>query len=184
MRLPACLLAVDLQAGFISGQTDWVPAAVRRFCDSHPVEHRVFTRFLNPGGRGSFERVLGWAEMAGGPDVELASEVAGLPTMTVDKHAYSPFLHTPLEGHLRSLGADEVMVCGVDTDACVLAAAVGLFDRGFRPVVLADLCASGGGRRLHADGLRILARQIGESNVVTGAELPGRFPDGADSGRG
>lgn len=171
----SCLLAVDLQEGFISDRTAAVPDAVRRFCDSHQIEQRVFTRFINPGG-GPLARAMGCGRrMSSSPEIDLAEEVASLPTLTVDKCACSPFRHTPLEGHLRNMKASEVMVCGVDTDASVLASALGLLDRGFRPVVISDLCGSGAGDRAHAEAIRLMARRIGRRQTITSAEAAERL---------
>ena len=117
--------------------------------------------------------------MSARPEIDLAEEVAGLPTLTVDHCACSPFRLTPLEGHLRSLRAGEVLVCGVGTDLAVLAAALGLIDRGFQPVVVSDLCASAAGEEAHEEALRLIARLIGRQNAVTSAEAAERLAAGA-----
>ncbi len=54
MALPSCLIAVDVQAGFIAPATASIPLAIREFCERNPIEHRIFTRFVNPGNGGSF----------------------------------------------------------------------------------------------------------------------------------
>lgn len=60
----------------------------------------------------------------------------------------------------------QVYVCGLDTDCCVLATAVGLFEKGIRPIVLVDLCDSTGGTESHKAGLLALKRLIGKKNVI------------------
>ncbi len=101
----------------------------------------------------------------------LAREVWGLPTLVVDKQSYGPFVGTELEAILHRIGARDVLVCGIDTDICVLATAVDLFDRGFRPFVISDLSMSHAGPELHDAALRILPRFIGGDGIVTVAEL-------------
>lgn len=174
MEAPSCLLVVDVQSGFISSATASIPSAVRAFCESTPFKHRIFTRFNNPGVGGPFVKILKWRRLSHDSETALAPEVADLPTLVIDKYAYSPFVDTKLEDILRNLGVYEVAVCGIDTDICVLTTAVDLFDRGFRPVVVSDLSMSHAGRVFHDAAIKILPRFIGADNVVTSAELSRR----------
>lgn len=174
MAPPSCLLVVDVQSGFICPPTAPIPAAVRAFCDKRSFDHRVFTRFINPGAGGSFIEILGWPHLQDESEISLAPEVADLPTLVIDKHAYSPFVDTKLEDRLRNLGVHEVYLCGIDTDICVLTTAVGLFDRGFRPMVIADLSMSCAGPEFHEAAIKLLPRYIGADNVVSVADLSRR----------
>jgi nicotinamidase-related amidase len=60
---------------------------------------------------------------------------------------------------------DEVHLCGIATDNCVLASAIALFEGGYTPVVLGDACASHAGADYHDWGLKILRRLIGAAQV-------------------
>ena len=171
MTLPSCILVVDVQNGFICPATATIPAAVRSFCDNNKFEHRIFTRFINPGNGGPFVNVLGWPRLQDEDEIALAPEVADLPTLIVDKYTYSPFVDTKLEDRLRNLGLQEVFVCGMDTDICVLTTAVDLFDRGFQPTVIANLSMSHAGTEFHDAAIKILPRYIGEHNVINITEL-------------
>lgn len=169
--MPSCLIAVDIQSGFIDTTTASIPPAVRRFCERNPIRHRIFTRFVNPGIGGPFVEILEWPRLQEQREIALAPEIEDLPTLVVDKCSYSPFVDTKLEDTLRGLEVDDVLVFGIDTDVCVLTTAVGLFDRGFRPVVVTDLSMSHGGREYHDAALSILPRYIGADNIVTTADL-------------
>ena len=48
--------------------------------------------------------------------------------------------------------------------------AVGLFERGIRPVVLEHYCASNGGARSHAAALLALERLIGKEHILFGRQ--------------
>lgn len=169
--IPSCLIAVDIQVGFIGPSTAEIPAQIRAFCEVVPVEHRIFTRFINPGTGGPFVDFLDWHRLQDGNETALAPEVADLPTLLIDKHSYSPFAHPGLEDALRVLDVEEVLVFGIDTDACVLATAFGLFDLGIRPRVVTDLSASSGGRKYHDSAMAILARSIGADGIVNTSDL-------------
>jgi nicotinamidase-related amidase len=171
MDLPSCLIAVDLQSGFIGTTTASIPLAVQAFCERNPIRHRIFTRFVNPGAGGPFLEILGWSRFQEDREIALAPEVASLPTLVVDKCSYSPFVDTKLEETLRDLDVYDVLVFGIDTDVCVLTTAVDLFDRGFRPLVVSDLSMSHAGRKYHDAAITILPRYIGAKNVVTTADL-------------
>ena len=175
MEGPSCLLAIDVQFGFVCPETEAVPSAVRALCERMEFEHRVFTRWINPGPGGPFVDFLDYHGFQGdAPEIPLVPEVADLATTVVDKYTYSPFGGTDLEHTLRKLGVHTVAVCGIDTAVCVLSAAVGLFDRGFRPQLVSDASASMGGPEIHQSGLDILARTIGPHNIVTTEDLANR----------
>ena len=169
---PSCLLAIDVQFGFVGPATEAVPAAVRSLCERVAFEHRIFTRWFNPGAGGPFVEFLDYHGFQGdAPETPLVPEVADLATLVVDKFGYSPFVGTTLESTLQELGVRTVVVCGIDTAVCVLSAAVGLFDRGFRPVLVSDASRSMGGPDIDRAALEILARTIGPHNIMTTDDL-------------
>lgn len=43
---------------------------------------------------------------------------------------------------LRETGREQVVIAGIESHVCVLQSALGLLESGFRPVVVADACAS------------------------------------------
>ena len=58
----------------------------------------------------------------------------------VPKRRYDAFFMTDLDLTLRELGVDTLIVCGCDTNICVLHTLAGAFYRGYRTVVAADAC--------------------------------------------
>ena len=104
----------------------------------------------------------------GSAEAELA--VAPRPDAEIAvKHGYSAATEALLAS-LRTAGAREVALSGIATDNCVLMTAVGLFEAGVRPLVLADYCASHAGAEYHRAGLMLIERLVGEGQVVRGAE--------------
>lgn len=175
MEGPSCLLAIDVQFGFVGPATEAVPTAVRSLCERVAFEHRILTRWINPGAGGPFVEILDYHGFQGdAPEIPLVPEVADLATLIVDKYTYSPFVGTSLEDTLRELGVSTVAVCGIDTAVCVLAGAVGLFDRGFRPLLVSDASASMGGPDIHEAALQVLSRTIGPDNIITTDDLVAR----------
>ena len=146
--------------------TSAIPAAVRSLCEHTHFEHRIFTRFINPGAGSPFVDILGWTALQDEQETALVPEIAHLPTLVVNKFTYSPFVGTRLEETLANFGIRDIAVCGIDTDACVLATVIGLMDRGIRPTVLSDLTGSTGGSEVHHAALRVLTRVVGPEKIL------------------
>ena len=60
---------------------------------------------------------------------------------------------------------EEVTLVGVDTDACVLATAIDLFEMGIKPIIIEDCVGSSGGEECHEAGMLILKRSIGKEQI-------------------
>lgn len=162
--VPAYLLIIDVQKGFVNDWTRAIPARVEDL--QHRSARVAVTRFLNPEGS-MHRRLIHWSRFAPGSEEAELAFVPRPDAWTFDKTTYTAA--TPdLLGHLREAGIDTVHLCGIATDNCVLKTAVDLFEAGIRPVVLADACASHGGPDCHAAGLLLLRRFIGMEQVAEG----------------
>ena len=62
----------------------------------------------------------------------------------------------------------EIFIAGIDTECCVLATALELFEKGIRPIVLADYCGTTAGKEFHDAGLVSLSSLIGGNNIYRG----------------
>ena len=160
------LLIIDVQKGFINDWTRHVPGRVETLQARFP--RVVATRFENPEGS-VFRTLKGLSRFApGSAEAELAFAPRPDAEIAV-KHGYSAATEALLAS-LRTAGAREVALSGIATDNCVLMTAVGLFEAGIRPLVLADYCASHAGAEYHRAGLMLIERLVGEGQVVRGAE--------------
>ena len=162
-RMPeTTLVVIDVQAGFVNRRTRHVAPAVERL--QHGFDRLYATRFVN-APESPWRRFMDWRRFAeGSADTELAFRPAA-HAVILEKHAYS-CVNEALLRDLRARGTAEVSLCGIDTDACVLVSAVDFFQRGIRPVILADACASHAGPECHEAGLRLLERLVGKEQIV------------------
>ena len=156
------LLIVDVQVGFVNDATRHILPKVVALQSQY--KHVYATRFVNAEGS-PYRKLLDWHRFyANSGDVPLAFQPVDGVTV-IDKYVYTcvtpDFLHD-----LRDKGIEEVAICGIDTDACVSACAVDLFENGIRPVLLSEACASHAGAEFHEAALRILARLIGKRQIV------------------
>lgn len=164
----AMLLIIDVQKGFLNPATRHVPARVEQL--QSRFETVIATRFLNPPGS-PWRRFLDWPRFAPGSEETALAFSPEAGTRLRDKTRYS-CIDEAFLSLLRAEGTEEVSLCGIATDNCVLATAIDLFQAGIRPLVLASACGSHGGRAAHLRGLAILARLIGERQILRGWPLP------------
>lgn len=98
-----------------------------------------------------------------GPGVEVMPELIGPRDIVVrGKKRYDSFQGTDLEFVLRRrLGADTVILAGVNTTTCVLCAGFAATNRDFRVVVATEAVDSMDGEEMHHFALRLLAAAVG-----------------------
>lgn len=72
----------------------------------------------------------------------LALLEAGEGDYIVPKRRYDGFFQTDLDLTLRELGADTLIVCGADTNICVLQTLAGAYFRTYKTIVAADACGT------------------------------------------
>jgi nicotinamidase-related amidase len=148
------LLIVDVQRAFQP------PAKflhkLERYSRRFPC--RIFTRYVNPPGS-AFRRLL--RQKCCGPgtkDIELLI-APGKGDLVLDKVARYGLKPSQIRG-LKRRKISCVTVCGLDTDACVLAVMFSLFDEGIECHLKEDMCWSSSG--LHAPAVKIIREQFPE----------------------
>ncbi|MEM0907168.1 MAG: isochorismatase family protein [Pseudomonadota bacterium] len=167
----AHLIVVDMQRLFVDPGGPWhcpdadaiIPPIAALMAAS---EHTVFTRFITPTAPedavGAWQHyyhrwrdVLAPALPAGATDVVRALEAP--EAQYVDKTTYGAFEAPAFEAAVPPHAP--LVVCGVETDVCVLATVFSAVDRGHRVVVAADAVASSD-RDGHDAALLIMARRF------------------------
>ena len=174
----AALVMIDLQLVFCSPQSPaFLPAwpacadAALGLCDGFlsrgmPV---VFARHVHPAGRDGgvmgrfFGRLIGEEDPLSALIADADSRIP--PALLHNKDGFAAFAG----GLPRSFeGVRNVVICGVQTQRCVLATAIDLHRQGIIPMVVADASAAPD-ERSHLGALRVLAD--GHAHVVTAAEV-------------
>lgn len=86
----------------------------------------------------------------------------------VAKTSWSSVTNTALVDHLRGSGIDTVLVCGLITSVCVQHSAFGIFEAGFRTLLVTDACGDRG-RARHEAALALYGDYMYE--LVTSRDL-------------
>lgn len=152
-------LCIDMQRMF-AADTPWhvpwmrdVSPQVQEVARRHP-QRTVFTRFVPPKRaedmpgmwRSYYEK---WDNMTldrlGRDMVDLVPSLRALvpPARIFDKMTYSPWTTDELHRVLAGEGIETLAISGGETDVCVLAAALGAIDLGYRVILLKDAVCSG-----------------------------------------
>lgn len=183
--MSAVLVVVDVQNGFVNEQSAHVVPVIDDLVSQWLAGGGkvIFTRYRNEAGS-LYERLIGWYELHSEQEIALTPRLehylAEDGTAVIDKTVY-----TALTGDGMALigegGFTDVVVCGIATDACVLATVIGAFDHGLTPWVVTDACASNASRHeaaeVHRMALVIMGRLVGEGQLITTREALMLLPD-------
>jgi nicotinamidase-related amidase len=100
---------------------------------------------------------------------EVLRELNRLQTdLTIRKKRYSAFFETNLDEHLASARLDFVVVCGINSHACVRMTAIDAYQRDYRVIVASD-CVASYDTEHHEVTLRYLDGNI--ARVLSNAEI-------------
>lgn len=146
------LVIVDLQHAFTPPAE--IVSRIRERADQFPL--CVFTKFVNPPNSIIRRKLDRQSCAPGNPEGDLV--IAPKPgDLVIEKFGYG--LDPLAVRRLREAGLRHVLLCGGDTDACVLGVAFSLFDAGIDCSVDPALCFSSA--NLHDTALRVLEQQFG-----------------------
>lgn len=157
------LFVIDVQNYFINSQTKVLPKKIRQYIEKNRKKFDliVFTHFVNDTTSNVY-RLLDWKECVTSPEVDIVAELQPVLKygIVVSKNVYSVLKITKVKNLLKQYNIEELYLCGIDTDCCVLATAYDGFDRGYRIRLLEDLCMASSSINLHRAALSIFKRNL------------------------
>lgn len=164
MKAKEALFVIDVQKYFTNTEfTRGLPEKIRRYVEEQKEHYPLilFTTFVNTPDS-SVYRFLGWKKCMGPPDTDIAPELQPVLQYgtVVSKNALSALKVPRVQELLEEYHIEEIDICGIDTDCCVLATAIDAFDEGYQVHLLRDLSMSHGGKNLHDAALLIFDRNI------------------------
>ncbi|MDD0977437.1 cysteine hydrolase family protein [Pseudomonas fontis] len=149
------LLIVDVQSTF--SPPEWLVDGLRSFSAGIPT---IASVELHDEQATPFQRQLGWHPAAEDENLVEADKV-------FVKHGYGPTRETL--DYIKQLNVERVLVCGIQTDTCVLAAGFALFDAGLCPTLVTDLTVGSSLDRSGQLGIDLWKHHFGQ--VTTRAEV-------------
>ena len=158
------LLVVDVQNYFINKHTQHIPQNIKRLIEKNSFPVIAFSQFINTPDS-PFVKHLDFTGCARPPYSNIVDELK--PWVKNDniftKNTFSVFTNSDFIKYLQEKKVDELVICGLDTDYCVLADCFNAFDLGYKISVVADCCASfTSGEVGHRAALEIIKKSLGE----------------------
>jgi nicotinamidase-related amidase len=153
------LIVVDVQKFFLYAAPDDLVAKIVRHIRKHDYDAIAFTVFKN-NLESNFVKSLNWTKCSRDEDTILPREFDPYINAqnVVSRSTYSAFSGTNLDQYLRERNIDTVVLCGVDTDACVLATAFSAFDLGYK--IRVDFAITYSNGELEDEARAILERSL------------------------
>lgn len=68
--------------------------------------------------------------------------------------------------YIKDNNINDIYLCGIDTECCVLKTALDLFEENYNVYVLKDYCACTYGELRHSNAIEIIKRNIGNKYVI------------------
>lgn len=156
------LLVIDLQNDFINQNSKYVVDKIEKLVESKKYKNIVFTKFINNYDSDWYKKLnyKGCLTLEG-QDIAIDTH----DYLIVEKEMYSS-LNKQLINYIENNNIEEIDICGIDTECCVLKTALDLFEGKYNVKVLKDYCACTHGIKSHENALNILKRCIGEDNII------------------
>ena len=100
--------------------------------------------------------------MKASPDIDIheALQKYAKPEHIFEKITYSAFKSRAFVNFLEAHNITELTLCGLDTDACILATLYDAFDRGYKVNVIDELSNSHSGISFHDSALKIINKNL------------------------
>lgn len=166
------LLVVDVQNGFINDETKHVVKPIKQLVTKWQQQKRgpiVYSRFINLENS-PWQRLLGWTNMQSKPETDLHPDLPINGAHIFKKSTYSAW-SPDINQLCQGSSIKEVVLCGIDTDQCVLETAIDIFEANLRPLLLKNYCASSRGSMFHDAAIMLIEGLIGKGQIVEDAFL-------------
>jgi len=161
------LLIIDLQKYFINENTESLPEKIANFIEKYKFNYTLFFQFFN-SSNSNFVKIHHWNKMFGPPETDIVNELSQYLTGNnlFKKYSFSVFRAEGFNEFMKENLVNELYLCGIDTDACVLISAMEAFERGFDAKVIEDLCGSHSGIEYHRKAIDLLEKNLGKKAII------------------
>ena len=155
------LIVIDVQNYFINELTKSIPEKIVKHINKTNYDFIIFTKFVNKKGS-NFFKLLNWKKMLSGHETKIHNsliEFCDKKNIFV-KTSYSIFKAKGFNEYLKKNKISSLYLCGIDTEACVLASAFEGFDLGFDVKIIKELCSNDSGKSLYNSVFKIIEKCI------------------------
>lgn len=156
------LIVIDVQKAFINENTNQIIEKINDLINSNSFENIIFTRFINYNDS-IWVKKLNYKECISDDSKRVMVDTKD--NLLFDKNTYSS-LTNELKQYIKDNNINNIYLCGIDTECCVLKTALDLFEENYNVYVLKDYCACTYGELRHNNAIEIIKRNIGNKYVI------------------
>ena len=156
------LLVIDVQKDFINDNTKNIVSKIDDLINSNKYDYVVFTKFINDKDS-NFYSDLNYKGCMTEEGRKIILDTKS--NKVFEKRVYTA-VNEELKKYLDNNNIDNVYLCGIDTDACVLKTALDLFESNINVFVLKDYCMSHSGKIFHDNAILMLEKLIGKNSII------------------
>lgn len=156
------LIVIDVQKAFINENTKQIIEKINNLINSNSFENIIFTRFINYNDS-IWVKKLNYKECISDDSKRVMVDTKD--NLVFDKNTYSS-LTNELKQYIKDNNINDIYLCGIDTECCVLKTALDLFEENYNVYVLKDYCACTYGELRHNNAIEIIKRNIGNKYVI------------------
>lgn len=151
------LVVIDVQKHFAVEKAADLPEKIVNYIRKSNYDYLLFTLFRNDPNS-NFHKILHWHKAMTKPAIDLHPLLVEFSTKenTFEKLTYSAFKVPSFANFLRQQGIDELHICGINIDGCVLATAYEAFDLGYNMKILEELSSVASFRQDYEDSAKVI----------------------------
>lgn len=156
------LVVIDVEKDFINEYTKDIVSKIDNLVKENKYEYVIFTKFVNSYDS-PFYKVIGYKGCMCEDGCEIVVDTTSF--LVFEKRGYTAYTKE-IKDFIIDNGINEVYLCGIDTDQCVLKTAVDMFEDNINVKVLSDYSMSHSGNDYHEYAIKMLKKFIGKDNVL------------------
>ncbi len=134
------LVVIDVQNHFAVEKAADLPRRIAEHIDREQYDHVLFTKFRNLP-TSNFHKILHFKKVTESPatDIHPILEPYTRDENIFEKFTYSAFKSAEFVNYLQTHNINEILLCGINIDGCVLASAYEAFDLGYKVKIIEEL---------------------------------------------
>ena len=156
------LLVIDLQNEFINENTIDSIKMIKELINTNNYDKVLFTQYVNDENNPTY-KTLKWHGCLSDESKKICIDVSNYDV--IKKHTYSAY-NDELKKYLDDNYVENIYLCGIDIECCVLVTAFNLFENDYNVYVLKDYVYCMNGIADKNNAISILKRNIGNNSII------------------
>jgi nicotinamidase-related amidase len=160
--MKSALVVIDVQNHFAVEKAKDLPGKIANYIKKSSYDYVLFTLFRNDPDS-NYHKTLHWYKAMDRPGIDLHPALKEFSNKqnTFEKLTYSAFKVPDFVKFLKKHNVEQLDICGINIDGCVLATAYEAFDLGYKMRVLEKLSSVASERQDYEDSAKtIIARNL------------------------